>query len=67
MMKLTSYHEIFLFLYWTVAKVCRLYLELVAYQRSEMPWGRDCHQPHEVFTRHLTKYDVSLYNKNFIR
>ena len=48
-MKLTSYPG-YLFLYQTVAKVCRLYFEHVPYQKGEIPWERNCHQPHEVFT-----------------
>ena len=43
----------FLFLYRAVAKVCRFYLELVPYQKGEMPWRRDCHQQHEVSAKQV--------------
>ena len=50
-MKLPLYPGHLFFLYRTVAKACRLYLELVSCQTGEMPWGQDCHQQHEVFTK----------------
>ena len=50
-MKLTSYPGHLSFLISDSGKGVRLYVELFPYQRGEMAWGPDCHQPHEVFTK----------------
>ena len=51
-MKLTSYPGLLFFLISDGGEgVSFIYLKLVPYQSGEMPWGRDFHQPHELFTK----------------